>query len=86
MKVGSASAFRGLVVFWIVFAVLFALKRAGMPDFTGLLWWAVVLGASLYLAWKGLTTRGNRGPGGWSAVMPRRLGRWMLGEDDSKRH
>ena len=90
MKVGSASAFRGLAVFLVIFAVLLALKRGGMPDFTGLLWWVLVFGASLYLAWKGLTTRdradGSRGPGGWSAVMPQKLSRWMLGEDDAKRH
>ena len=90
MKVGSASAFRGLAVFIVAFAALLALKRGGMPDFTGLVWWAFVLGASLYLAWKGLTTRnaadGSRGPGGWGAVMPSRLSRWMLGEEDAKRH
>jgi hypothetical protein len=90
VKVGSASAFRGLAVFIVIFAVLLALKRRGMPDFTGLVWWAVVLAASLHLAWKGLTTRnradGSRGPGGWGAVMPRRLSRWMLGEDDADRH
>lgn len=57
MKVGSASAFRGLAVFLVVFAALLALKRAGMPDMTGLVWWVIVLGASVYLAWKGLTTR-----------------------------
>jgi hypothetical protein len=90
MKVGSASAFRGLAVFLVVFAGLLVLKRRGMPDFTGLAWWAIVLGASLYLAWKGLTTRSradsSRGPGGWGAVFPRKLSRWMLGENDTKRH
>ena len=90
MKVGSTSAFRGLAVFIVVFAVLLALKRGGMPDFTGLVWWAIVLGASLYLAWEGLRTRNradrSRGPGGWGAVMPSKLSRWMLGEDDTKQH
>ena len=90
MKVGSARAFRGLAVFVVIFAVLLALKRGGMPDFTGLAWWAIVLGASLYLAGKALMTRkpmdGSRGPGGWGAVMPSKLSRWMLGEDDANRH
>ena len=61
-----------------------------MPDFTGLVWWAFVLGASLCLAWKGLTARNaadrSRVPGGWGAVMPSKLSRWMLGEDDAKHH
>jgi hypothetical protein len=86
VKVGSASAFRGLAVFVVVFAALLALKRGGMPDFTGLAWWVVVLGASVFLAWKGLTARNSRGPGGWSAVIPPKLSRWMLGEDDANRH
>jgi hypothetical protein len=89
VKVGSASAFRGLAVFVVIFAVLLALKRGGMPDFTGLIWWALVLGASGYLAWTAWTTRnaadGSRGPGGWGAVVPPKLWRWMLGEDDTKR-
>jgi hypothetical protein len=86
VKVGSASAFRGLAVFIVIFAVLLALKRRGMPDITGLLWWVIVLGASVYLAWKGLTGRNSRGPGGWGAVLPQKLSRWMLGEDDANRH
>ena len=90
MKVGSANAFRGLAVFLVVFALLLALKRGGMPDISGLVWWALVLAASLYLVWKGLTARnpadGSRGPGGWGAVMPKKLSRWMLGEDDANRH
>lgn len=27
-------------------------KRGGMPDITSLAWWALVLGASLYLVWE----------------------------------
>jgi hypothetical protein len=90
VKVGSASAFRGLAVFLTIFAVLLALKIRGMPDVTGVVWWVLVLAASLHLAWKGLTLRKradrSRGPGGWGAVMPPKLSRWMLGEDDANRH
>jgi hypothetical protein len=89
VKLGSASAFRGLAVFVVVVAALLALRRSGMPDFTGVLWWVIVLAASLYLALKGFARRngpdGSRGPGGWGAVMPPKLSRWMLGEDDTDR-
>ena len=81
VKVGSASAFRGLAIFLVVFTALLVLKRAGMPDVTGLVWWVFVLGAPGYLAWKGWSC----GPGGRGAVLPAKLWRWMLGEDDAKR-
>lgn len=50
VKVGSPSAFRDLAIFIVIFAALLALSQAGMPDFTGVLWWAFVLCASIYLA------------------------------------
>jgi len=61
------------------------LKRRGMPDFFGVLWWVFVLGGSLYLVWKGLTGRLAKSPGGWGAVTPPKLWRWMMGEDDAAR-
>ena len=89
MKVGTARAFRGLAIFVVIFVALLALKDRGMPDFTGLAWFAVVLGASVDLIWKGWRARNraveSRGPGGWGAVMPPRLSRWMTGEDDAER-
>jgi uncharacterized membrane protein YjgN (DUF898 family) len=89
VKLGTASAFRGLAIFVIVFAVLLKLKQRGMPDIIGVAWWAFVLGASLYLAWKGWRRRRmdqSQGQGGWGAVLPANLSRWMLGEDDANRH
>jgi hypothetical protein len=56
-----------------------------MPDFFGMLWWVFVLGGSLYLVWKGLTGRLEKAPGGWGAVLPSKVGRWMSGEDDAAR-
>ena len=84
MKVGSFRAFRGLAIFMVVTMVLLALKRRGLPDFTGFLWWGLVLGGSGYLAWKGWKARNapHDGPGGWGAVMPPKLSRWMLGENE----
>lgn len=89
MKRGTAAAFRDLAIFLIVFGALLALYSRGMPDVTGLLWWGLVLLGSIYLAWKGWKTRNSsprsQGPGGWGAVVPRKVRRWMLGEDDSDR-
>lgn len=85
MQIGSAKAFRGFAIFVVIVIVGLVFKRLGMPDFTGLLWWGVVLGGSLYLAWKGLTGRLAKAPGGWGAIMAPKLSRWMLGEDDAAR-
>lgn len=89
MKFGSTKAFRDLAVFILIFAVLVALTRNGMPDISGLVWWGLVLSASAYLIWKGLAARGagdeSRGRGGWGAVLPPKLWRWMAGEDDETR-
>jgi hypothetical protein len=54
-----------------------------MPDFFGALWWVFVLAGSVYLVWKGLTGRLAKSPGGWGAVTPPKLRRWMTGEDDA---
>jgi len=85
MQIGSAKAFRGFAIFAVVVMVGLVLKRLGMPDFTGFLWWGLVLGGSLYLAWKGLTGRLSKGPGGWGAVMSPKIGRWMLGENEPEK-
>jgi len=85
MQIGSLKAFRGLAIFIVLVMVGLVLKRRGMPDFFGLLWWVFVLGGSLYLVWKGLTGRLAKAPGGWGAITGPRLGRWMLGEDDADR-
>ena len=85
MQIGSVKAFRGLAIFVIVVMVGLYLKRLGMPDFTGLLWWGLVLGGSAYLAWKGLTRRLSKAPGGWGAVLSPKIGRWMLGENEPER-
>jgi len=85
MQIGSAKAFRGLAIFVVLVMVGLVLKQRGMPDFFGMLWWAFVLGGSLYLVWKGLTGRLAKAPGGWGAIMAPKLSRWMLGEDDATR-
>jgi hypothetical protein len=84
VRVGSFRAFRGLAIFIVITMVLLALKRRGLPDFTGFLWWGLVLGGSVHLAWQGLRGR-KEGPGGWGAVMPSKLSRWMLGENEPTR-
>ena len=85
MQVGSAKAFRDFAIFLVIFMALLALKRLGMPDLLGWVWLALVLVASLHLAWKGFRNRKNvdrsQGPGGWGAVMPPKLWRWMIGAD-----
>jgi hypothetical protein len=85
VKLGRASGFRDLAIFLVIFAVLLALSSRGMADFTGLLWWGLVLVGSIYLAWKGWrhrkSSRESQGPGGWGAVIPPKLWRWMIGED-----
>ena len=87
MKLGTARGFRDLAVFLVVFAVLLELTRRGVADITGLLWWGFVLLGTVYLAWKSWRTRNkphpSDGPGGWGAVLPPRVSRWMLGEDDA---
>lgn len=85
MQIGSAKAFRGLAIFIVVMMVGLVLKRLGMPDFTGFLFWGLVLGGSVYLAWKGLTGRLSKAAGGWGAVMSPKIGRWMLGENEPER-
>ena len=85
MRIGSAKAFLGLAIFVVITMVGLVFKSRGMPDFTGFLWWGLVLGGSLYLAWKGLAGRLSKGPGGWGAVMSPKIGRWMLGEEDAER-
>ena len=85
MQIGTLKAFRGLAIFIVLVMVGLVLKRRGMPDFTGFLWWGLVLGGSLYLVWKGLTGRLAKSPGGWGAIMSPKIGRWMSGEDDAAR-
>jgi threonine/homoserine/homoserine lactone efflux protein len=85
MQIGSFKAFRGFAIFVVLVMVGLMLKRRGMPDFFGVLWWVFVLGGSLYLVWKGLTGRLAKSPGGWGAVTPPKLWRWMMGEDDAAR-
>ena len=86
VRLGARGALIGFGVFFVVFVVLLALKRQGMPDFFGLAWWAVLLGASGYLVVGGLMGRNRpdkKGPGGWGAVMPPGVHRWMQGDDDN---
>lgn len=85
MQIGSPKAFRGLAIFVVLVVVGLALKRRGIPDYFGLLWWLLVLGGSLYLVWKGLSGRLANAPGGRGAVMAPKLSRWMSGEDDAAR-
>jgi threonine/homoserine/homoserine lactone efflux protein len=85
MRIGNPKAFRDLAIFLVLVMVGLALERRGMPDFFGVLWWVLVIGGSLYLVWKGLTGRSTNGPGGWGAVTPPKLWRWMVGEDDAAR-
>ena len=85
MQIGSPKAFRGLAIFIVLVTVGLVLKRRGMPDYFGVLWWVLVLAASLYLVWKGVTGRSAKSPGGWGAVTPPKLWRWMVGEDDAAR-
>jgi hypothetical protein len=85
MQIGTLKAFRDLAIFIVLVMVGLALKRRGMPDFFGVVWWVLVLGGSLFLVWKGVTGRFTNGPGGWGAVTPPKLWRWMVGEDDAER-
>ena len=85
MQIGSVKAFRGLAIFVVLVMVGLYLKRRGMPDFVGVLWWILVLVGSLYFVWKGLTGRLTNGPFGWGAVTPPRLWRWMVGENEPDR-
>jgi hypothetical protein len=84
MHIGSAKALRDFAIFVVILIVALTFKRLGMPDFTGFLWWGLVLGGSLYLAWKGLTGRLAKAPGGWGTVTPPKLSLWMLGENERK--
>jgi hypothetical protein len=85
MQIGSPKAFRGLAIFVALLLAGLVLRRLGMPDFIGVLWWTLLLGGSLYFVWKGLTGRLANEPGGWGAITPPKLWRWMLGEDDAAR-
>ncbi len=85
MQIGSAKAVRDIAIFVVIVMAGLVLKGLGMPDFTGFLWWGLVLGGSLYLAWKGLTRRLAKAPGGWGAVMSPKVSRWMLGENEPER-
>jgi hypothetical protein len=86
MKLGRFSAFRDLAIFIAVFSVLLILFDRGLPDVTGLIWWALVALASIYLVWKGWRARKgsptSQGPGGWGAVLPSKVWRWMNGEEE----
>jgi hypothetical protein len=89
VRTGTAKAFRDLAVFLVIFGTLIALSSRGViDDVIGLLWWGFVLLASICLAWKGWTARktghGSLGPGGWGAVVPPKIWRWMLGEDETE--
>ena len=85
LKLGAVGALIGFGIFLVAFALLLALKRAGMPDYFGLLWLVLVLGASGCLAWRGCRPRinGESANGGWGAVLPSAVHRWMMGENDS---
>ena len=83
MKLGTRRGFRDLAVFVVVFGVLLAFASRGMPDVTGLLWWGLVLLGSIYLAWKSSRSRQSGESGGWGAVLPLKVSRWMLGEDEA---
>ena len=85
MKLGK-SGFLDLSVFLVVFIALLALYARGFSDRTGLLWWGLVLLGFVRLAWKsGFARWGAQRTqlrGGWGAVLPAKVSRWMLGEDD----
>jgi hypothetical protein len=89
MKLGKRGGLLDLAAFLAIFVAALALYDRGVPDLTGLAWWGFVLLASVYLAWKGLASRRGAdptaSPGGWGAVLPTKVSRWMLGEDDSKK-
>jgi hypothetical protein len=89
MRFGKRGGLLDLAVFLAIFVASLALYYRGLPDLTGLAWWGFVLLASLYLAWKGWASRRaaspTASPGGWGAVLPAKVSRWMLGEDDVKR-
>jgi hypothetical protein len=86
VKLGKRSGLLDVAIFLAIFLVSLALYKRGLPDLTGLVWWSFVLLASIYLVWKGWTVRRavNPGasPGGWGAVLPAKVSRWMLGEED----
>jgi hypothetical protein len=88
MKFGGFRAFRDLAIFLAVFSVLLIFSAGGLPDVTGLIWWAFVVWASVYLIWKGWRARKDshpsQGPGGWGAVLPPKVWRWMSGEEDGR--
>jgi hypothetical protein len=88
VKPGTRGGLLDLAVFLAIFVALLALYDRGFPDLTGLLWLGVVLLASVYLVWKVMMARrakrANQLRGGWGAVVPEKLWRWMIGEDDAK--
>jgi len=87
MKFGKGGGLLALAVFLAIFIASLALYDRGFPDIAGLIWWGLVLLASIYLAWKGWTARRAENPtasaGGWGAVLPPTLSRWTLGEDNA---
>jgi hypothetical protein len=85
MRLGPSSGFRDLAIFLIVFAVLLAIGSRALSNVIALAWFAFVLLASLFLIFKGWKARGSmKGPGGWGAVLPQKVWRWMLGENEAE--
>ncbi len=83
---GRTLALVELAIFVIALGALVALDARETSRWIALAWLGFMLLASAYLAWKGWRTRKNpfhvHGPGGWGAVLPARVWRWMMGEDD----
>ena len=88
MKLRASSGFRDLAIFLIVFAVLLGIGSRAVSNIIALAWWAFVLLASVYLILKGWKPHMNgkelKRPGGWGAVVPPKVWRWMIGEDESE--
>ena len=89
MRLGKRGGLLDLVVFLAILLAGLELYRRGVPDLLGLIWWSIVVLASIYLAWKAWAARRASNPtalpGGWGAVLPKKVSRWALGEDDADR-
>ena len=74
------------LVFMGVAGALIALHSRRLDNMLAITWLTILLAGSAFLAYKGWTSRNEPRPTAldsrWSAILPPRVIRWMLGESD----